>query len=59
MRCQGEGCTESAVAHITELSDDETTYLHFCQRHSLEYLRQGIRLRDQLCETDAASSGGG
>jgi protein-arginine kinase activator protein McsA len=58
MRCQGEGCQESAVAHITEVADGVPTELHLCQRHTDEYLALDRRLQDQLREACAARGGG-
>ena len=58
MRCPGEGCQESAVAHITEVVAGAPSELHLCQRHTDEYLAQDGRLQDQLREACAARGGG-
>ncbi|MBI1915486.1 MAG: hypothetical protein HYS12_12240 [Planctomycetes bacterium] len=58
MKCQGEGCQEAAVAHITEVVEGAVSDLHLCQRHLTDYLAQDERLQDQLRAACAGSGGG-
>jgi hypothetical protein len=56
MQCQGEGCQEPAVTHVTEIIGGEPTHLHLCQRHTDEYQARDAPLPDHLHK--AAAIGG-